>query len=78
MTSLSQDDAIRHAVRRAGERPIAERACWSVYSDGRAVYVRSFKDEPPPNAEFICIAQRWDDKTVQVRFMGARIEWHHI
>ena len=69
------DTAAMHAAVRASQNP---GACFSVYYDGEAVYVRASEAAPPPNAKRICIAQKWDDKTVQLRFDGARSEWMHV
>ena len=68
--------AVAHAVARAGKEP---GRCFSVYFDGEAVIVRGPQlCAAPPNAKLVCIAQRWDDKTVQLRFDGARSEWRPI
>lgn len=81
MTRLTDHDAFGHpayeaavakAVRRARENP---GACFSVYYDVEAIYVRASEAAPPPNSKLVCIAQRWDAKTVQLRFDGARSEW---
>ena len=80
MTALTDHDAFAHtaydaAVRRAAARAFNEKACFSVYYDGQAIFVRDSAEPPPDNAKLICIAQRWDDKQVQLRFDGARSEW---
>lgn len=65
------DDAVRKATAGA-----AKGEQHSVYWDGTAIYVRpSAQLPPPPNATCICVADRWDDNTVQLRFAGARSEW---
>ncbi len=66
------DDAIRKAADRAYRSP---GDCFSVWYDGQAVYVRASEAMRPPNSILVCIAQQWDDKTVQLRFTGARSEW---
>jgi hypothetical protein len=66
-------DALRRAIgRAAGGKETA------VYWDGTAVYVRDAYAPKPADAATVCIAQRWDDKTVQLRFSGARSEWVKI
>lgn len=78
---ITDHDAFGHpayndAARRAAERAFAEPGeCYSVYFDGSAVYVRNSAAAPPQGAKLVCIAQRWDDRTVQLRFTGARSEW---
>ena len=71
----SYEDAVRNAVDRAGRNP---GDCFSVYFDGEAVYVRASEAAEPKKAKLVCIAQRWDAKTVQLRFAGARSEWRSI
>jgi hypothetical protein len=66
------NDSLRTATRRAAESP---GACFTVYFDGAAIYVRTSEAAAPPHAMRVCIVQRWDDKTVQLRFTGARSEW---
>jgi len=81
---LKNSDAFAHpdyegsrmtAARRARETP---GACFTVYWDGIAVYVRASEAAPPRNSKAVCIAQHWDDKTVQLRFDGAWSEWVSI
>ena len=70
------EKAVAHAVKRAGTEP---GRCFSVYYDGEAVIVRGPEPAPAmPNAKLVCIAQKWDEKTVQLRFDGARSEWRAI
>ena len=69
------NDAVANAVRRAKENPFY---CFSVYYDGEAVFVRASEAVKPANAKLVCIAQKWDDKTVHLRFAGAHSEWRHI
>ncbi len=69
------NDSLANAVRRAGED---KGECFSVYFDGDAVYVRNSAAAPPPNAKLVCIAQRWDEHVVQLRFDGARSAWVSI
>ena len=66
------NDAVRNAVDRARRNP---GDCFSVYYDGEAVFVRASEAVKPRDAKLICIAQRWDADTVQLRFDGARSEW---
>lgn len=47
----------------------------AVYFDGTAMYVRSAYAPKVAHADIVCVAQLWDDKTVQLRFAGARSEW---
>jgi len=60
------------AVRRARETP---GACFTVYWDGVAIFVRASEASAPPRSKVVCIAQVWDANTVQVRFDGAHSEW---
>lgn len=69
------EKAVAHAVKRAGTEP---GRCVSVYCDGETIYVRASEAAPPPNAKLVCIAQKWNEKTVQLRFDGARSEWRAI
>ena len=66
------DNAVARAVYRARTNP---GECFTVYWDGAAIFLRASHAAPPPNSKVVCIAQRWDDGTVQVRFDGARSEW---
>jgi len=81
MNKLTDADAAAHpsydaGVHRAAVRAYEDKgACFSVYFDGVAIYVRASTAAPPPNAKLICIAQHWRDSTVQLRFTGARSEW---
>ena len=67
------DDGLRNAVRRAAEGTETE-VCW----DGTAIYVRSVYAPMVAGATVVCIAQKWDEHTVQLRFAGARSEWVKI
>jgi len=69
------NDSLLTAVRRAADDPTT---CISVYWDGEAVFVRTSNAAPPPRSICICVAQRWDADTVQLRFAGARSEWVKI
>jgi hypothetical protein len=66
------ESGIATAVRRAHADP---GSCFSVYWDGEDIYVRASEAAPPPHSKCVCIAQRWDEKTVQLRFDGAHSEW---
>jgi hypothetical protein len=66
------DSGVRHAASRAFDN---KGDCFSVYYDGEAIYVRASEAAPPPNSKLICIAQHWNDKTVQLRFNNAYSEW---
>ena len=80
MTQLRDADAFAHpayddAVRHAADRAYREKGeCFTVYYDGDAVHVRNSAAAPPPNSKVVCIAQRWDDLTVHLRFDGAKSE----
>jgi hypothetical protein len=63
------DDAMRQAVRLAASGTEA-----AVYVDGDKMVVCA-ADERPHQFTPLCIAQRWDANTVQLRFAGARSEW---
>jgi hypothetical protein len=67
------DDALRQAVRLAADGMEA-----AVYWDGVKVHVNTVYAPKPADAATVCIAQKWDDKTVQLRFAGARSEWVKI
>jgi len=69
------ESGVANAVRRARENP---GDCFSVYWDGAAIFVRASEAAAPPASKLVCIAQRWDDKTVQLRFDGARSEWVNL
>jgi len=69
------DSAVLNAVRRAREN---QGACFTVYFDGESIFVRASEAAPPPDSKKICIAERWNDTTVQVRFDGARSEWFYF
>ena len=81
MPRLTDHDAFGHPayddfVRTAAERAFAQPGeCYSVYYDGEAIFVRNSVVARPPNAKLVCIAQKWDNATVQLRFDGARSEW---
>jgi len=47
----------------------------TVYWDGESIFVRRPDDYVPADSQVICVAQKWDDRTVQLRFSGARSEW---
>lgn len=76
------EDAVRQAARRAYK----ENQCFTIYRIGDKFFVRNSKEELPPTPDVsqgkiinlvktICVAQRWDDQTVQLRFDGAYSEW---
>ena len=73
MTNAGFDDAMRQAVKLAAEGSES-----TVYFDGKAIFVRSSYAPKPEGAQVICIAQKWNEKTVQLRFAGARSEWVSI
>ena len=66
------NDAVRYAAEQASK---TGSDCWSVWYDGDRVFVRPSSMDKPPNALHVCIAQRWDNNTIQLRFAGARSEW---
>jgi hypothetical protein len=49
-----------------------------VYYDDTDIYLYPASVPKPLGAIVECIAQRWDDKTVQLRFRGARSEWRYV
>jgi len=69
------DSGVANAVRRAIED---KGACFSVYWDGTAIFVRTSEAAPPPSSKRVCIAQWWRDNLVQLRFDGARSEWVRV
>ena len=75
MAKYTIEDGVRDAVKRASR----EDACISVYLDGDDVVVRDSKAQAPAlssAAKLHAVAQRWDAKTIQVRYAGANSEWH--
>jgi len=74
----AQCRAYNDAVRHAAERAYREDRCIWVYRLGETFYVRATAEGKPEYSENVCIAQRWDDKTVQLRFNGAHSEWVKI
>lgn len=66
------DGGVNNAVRRAFSSP---GDCFSVYFDGKAIFVCASEAAAPKDADLVCIAQRWDVDTVQLRFPGAYSEW---
>lgn len=65
------DDAIRYAVHRAARDKDSIKVCWL----DDTFFVLDQGATMPDGAKVICIAQRWDDKTVQLRFDGAHSEF---
>jgi hypothetical protein len=74
MAHPGYDDALRQAAKLAG---LAGGISYAVHWDGKALYVRA-PGQSPPNSHVVCIAQKWDVSTVQLRFSGARSEWVRI
>lgn len=80
-TNLTDNAAFAHpsyntAVDTAARRAFAEQGeCYSVYFDGTNIDVRNSAAAKPKDAKLVCIAQKWDANTVQLRFSGARSEW---
>jgi len=74
------DDAIAQAVRCAARHPVSDyrNGCYWVYQDGQTMFVRHSSDPKPEGAVGVCIAQRWDEQRVQLRFTGARSEWRNV
>ena len=72
----SYDDGLRNAARLAGADPAGK--SYTVYFDGSAIFVRPPGATAPANSQVVCIAQKWDANTVQLRFAGARSEWVKI
>lgn len=70
--SKAYDDALKQAARAA-----AKGVQQTVYWDGEKIYVRPCGDPAPEKSEVVCIAQKWNQYTVQLRFAGARSEWVH-
>lgn len=64
--------SLQSAIRRAR---VQKPDTVAIYFDGENVFVRMAKAAPPANARVVCMAQQWDDDTVQLRFEGARSEW---
>jgi hypothetical protein len=70
------NDGLKQAAKLAGLDSTGK--SYTVYWDGKAVYVQAPGTEAPPNSHVVCIAQKWDMSTVQLRFAGARSEWVRI
>jgi len=74
--------ALARATERAASHPVSDTACYSVWrrrSDPAVMSVQASEAiKPYVDCELVCIAQRWDDTTVQLRFTGARSEWRSI
>jgi hypothetical protein len=68
------NDAVRYAVTRAARDNIEVWVC----ALDHAYFVLDVKATIPEGAKKICIAQRWDDNTVQLRFNGAHSEFVKI
>lgn len=83
MTSVYQlqQQALTHrayndSLRSAADRAFRDKgACFTVYFDGEAIFVRASEAARPANSVVVCIAQYWADRMVQLRFDGARSEW---
>ncbi len=71
-THRAYNDSLARAIARAAK----ENAAMSVYYDGAAVFVRDSKAAVPQGATLVCIAERWDSSTVQVRFGNPRSEFY--
>lgn len=52
--------------------------CFAVYFNDNTIFVRDATDSAPFGADLICVAQRWDAKSVQLRFKGAYSEWRKV
>ena len=74
-SNLTLNDATRQAAKLAGKYSIADNVSALVYVDGDKVFVRSSRDVRPENTIIYCVAQRWNDKSVELRFSGAQSEW---
>lgn len=68
------DDAIRYAVHRAKQGKDSIKVCRL----GDTFFVLDSGATMPNDAKVICIAQRWDDKTIQLRFDGAHSEFINV
>jgi len=66
------NDALRQAIKLAAAGTEA-----AVYWDTKGVMVRDAHAPRPDGAQVVCIAQRWNEQTIQLRFSGARSEWVH-
>ena len=66
------DDAIQQAVRLAAHGTEA-----AVYAEDGKLFVCAVTARPA-TASTLCIAQKWDERTVQLRFAGAMSEWVKI
>jgi len=63
------DDAMQQAVRLAASGIVV-----AVYVDGDKMVVCP-ADARPELVKVLCIAERWDEFSVQLRFAGAMSEW---
>ena len=70
-----QCKAYNDAIRFVSIRAHNENVPYWVYRKGETFYVRKSGEPMPEGARKVCIAARWDDKTVQLRFDGAWSEF---
>jgi len=64
------DDTRRKAVNLA-----AAGVAVAMYWNDRGVFLLPASNESPHGSTLVCIAQRWDARTVQLRFSKAQSEW---
>ena len=65
------NDAVRYAVRRCARANIEIYVC----ALNHAYFVLDVGATLPEGVKKVCIAQKWDKNTVQLRFDGARSEF---
>lgn len=70
--------AVAYAVARAARHPVNAAACFTVYAKDDSMFVRPSLVAAPDGATMVCIVQRWDEHTVQLRFAGAHSEWRAV
>jgi hypothetical protein len=76
----ARNDAIRYAREVAARYTVADSVSVTVYQKGSAFFVRPNKHSEgfgpiPEGADVVCIAQRWNENTIQTRYAGASFEW---
>lgn len=75
--NVNYDQALSLAITYAAQMP---NKCIAVYKyayDDLYV-VQEATEKVPQGPTVVCIAQRWDENTVQLRFSGARSEFRKI
>lgn len=74
---LTEEAATKQAIEHASRA--STDVAFTVYQDAGVIFVRS-SDAPRPgaSANVLCVVQRWDDTTVQLRYAGANSKFLKI